>query len=100
MVHGAACSGVIGYPKRGPVSRPGGRRECYELDFFQMNAIDARRLAENSFKHVENPPDRQPAYEAEAITVRAKTARLKALRLAKEQSGVPGDSQRNTPAHS
>lgn len=65
-----------------------------------MNAIDARRLAENSFKYVEYPLDRQPAYEAEAITVRAKTARLKALRLAKEKSGIPADTQRNGPAHS
>lgn len=65
-----------------------------------MNAIEARKVAEKSFRHAEHPLDRQPTYEAEAVMVRAKTARLKALRLAKEQSGAPADSQRNTSAHS
>lgn len=56
-----------------------------------MKPIEARRLAEKSFKHAEHPLHRQPTYETEAVTVRAKTARLKALRLAKERTGIPAD---------
>jgi hypothetical protein len=51
-----------------------------------MNRIEARKLAEKSFRQAEHPVDHPPAYEAEAVTARAKTARLKALRLAKERS--------------
>lgn len=64
-----------------------------------MNTIEARRLAENCFKHADHPLNRRPPYEAEAVTVRAKTARLKALRLAKKRSGIPADDQRSTLAH-
>lgn len=56
-----------------------------------MKPIEARRLAEKSFKHAEHPLRRQPTYEAEADTVRAKTTRLRALRLARERSGIPAD---------
>jgi hypothetical protein len=59
-----------------------------------MNPIEARRRAEKSFKHPEHKLDRQcaiPGYEVEAATVRGKTARLKALRLANERSGIPAD---------
>lgn len=64
-----------------------------------MNQIEARRLAENSFSQAEHPLERQPTYEAEAVAIRAKTARLKALRLAKERSEIPACSQRNKSAH-
>lgn len=43
-----------------------------------MKPIEARRLAEKSFKHAEHPLRRQPTNEAEVDTVRAKTARLRA----------------------
>ena len=56
-----------------------------------MNLIEARRLAEKCFRDAEHPLGRQPTYEAEAVTVRAKTARLKALRLANERTGIPAD---------
>jgi hypothetical protein len=59
-----------------------------------MNPIEARRQAEMSFKHAEHTLDRQPTmprYEAEAVRLRAKTARLKVLRLAKERSGMSAD---------
>lgn len=59
-----------------------------------MNPIEARRQAEKTFKHTEHKLDRQraiPGYEVEAVTVRAKTAQLRALRLAKEGSGTSAD---------
>lgn len=49
-----------------------------------MNSNDARRQAEKSFKHERAPKDRgaMPSYEVDAVAVREKTTRLKALRLA------------------
>ena len=60
------------------------------------NSTDARRRAEKSFKpdHAPNARKAMPSYEAEAVAVREKTARLKALRLAKQDhdgAAVPGD---------
>ena len=61
-----------------------------------MNTTDARRRAEQSFKPDRAPNARKarPGYEAEAVAVREKTARLKALRLAKQghaAAALPGD---------
>ena len=52
-----------------------------------MTPGDARQKAERSFKQQERAEDGRKAmseYEAQALTAREKTARLKALRLAKE----------------
>jgi len=52
-----------------------------------MNSDDVRRRAENSFKQEQRARHARKAmteYEAEARAIREKTARLKALRLAKE----------------
>lgn len=50
-----------------------------------MTADDARRRAERSFKQEQRARHgRMTEYEARARTIREKTARLKALRLAKE----------------
>jgi hypothetical protein len=52
-----------------------------------MTSGEARQQAERSFKQQERTEDgRKPMseYEAQARTTREKTARLKALRLAKE----------------
>jgi hypothetical protein len=52
-----------------------------------MNSEQARQLAEKRFKQEERAQDGRKAmteYEAEARATREKTARLKALRLAKE----------------
>ncbi len=52
-----------------------------------MNSDQARQRAERNFKKEERARDGRAAiieYEAQAVAVRAKTARLKALRLAKE----------------
>ena len=52
-----------------------------------MNSEQARERAERNFKREERAPDGRKAmaeYEAQAVATRKKTARLKALRLAKE----------------
>jgi hypothetical protein len=52
-----------------------------------MTSDQARQRAENSFKREERAQDGRKAmaeYEAQARAIREKTARLKALRLAKE----------------
>jgi hypothetical protein len=52
-----------------------------------VNSEQAREQAEKSFKQEERARDGRSAmaeYEAEARAIREKTARLKALRLAKE----------------
>jgi len=52
-----------------------------------MNSDQARQRAEKSFKQEERARDGRMAiteYEAQARAIREKTARLKALRLAKE----------------
>jgi len=51
-----------------------------------MNSDDARQRAEKSFKHEEPGRAQKPVteYEAQAIAIREKSARLKTLRLAKE----------------
>ena len=52
-----------------------------------MNSEQARQQAERRFKQEERAQDGRKAmieYEAEARAIREKTARLKALRLAKE----------------
>jgi hypothetical protein len=58
-----------------------------------MSSEEARTQAEKAFKQEERDRDGQAAmaqYQADAIAVREKTARLKALRLAKEaKSGRP-----------
>lgn len=59
-----------------------------------MNPAEARRLAEKSFKHTQPTPNgrpTKPGYEADAITTRAKTARLKDLRLVKERGAISDD---------
>jgi hypothetical protein len=56
-----------------------------------MTADQARQRAEKSFKQEERARDARNAmaeYEAQAIAIRKKTARLKALRLAKEAQGA------------
>ncbi len=55
-----------------------------------MNSDQARQRAEKSLKQEETARDGRKAmteYEAQARAVREKTARLKALRLAKEAEG-------------
>jgi hypothetical protein len=52
-----------------------------------VNSEQARQQAERRFKQEERARDGRKAmieYEAEAVATRKKTARLKALRLAKE----------------
>ena len=52
-----------------------------------MNSDKVRQRAERNFKKEEHAQDRRKAmieYEAQAVATRNKTARLKALRLAKE----------------
>jgi hypothetical protein len=52
-----------------------------------MTSDQARQRAEKSFRQEERARDARKAmteYEAQAIAIRKKTARLKALRLAKE----------------
>jgi hypothetical protein len=54
---------------------------------FIVNSEQARQQAEKRFKQEERARDGRKAmieYEAEAVATRKKTARLKALRLAKE----------------
>ncbi len=52
-----------------------------------MNSDEARQRAEKSFRHEEparNGGIAMTEYEVRALAIREKTARLKALRLAKE----------------
>jgi hypothetical protein len=52
-----------------------------------VNSDQARQRAERNFKREERAQDGRKAmieYEAQAVATREKTARLKALRLAKE----------------
>jgi hypothetical protein len=53
---------------------------------FAMNSDEARQRAEKGFKHEEPGRVQKPVteYEAQAIAIREKSARLKTLRLAKE----------------
>jgi hypothetical protein len=58
---------------------------------FTMSPDQARERAEKSFKKEERARDGRAAmteYDAEAVAVRAKTVRLKALRLAKEAQAL------------
>jgi hypothetical protein len=58
-----------------------------------VNSEQARQQAERRFKQEERAQDGRKAmieYEAEARAIREKTARLKALRLAKE-AGAPAE---------
>jgi len=58
---------------------------------FTMNSDQAQQRAERNFKKEERAQDGRAAvteYEAEARATREKTARLKALRLAKEAETV------------
>jgi hypothetical protein len=60
-------------------------------EIFTMNSDQARQRAEKSFKKEERAQDGRAAmteYETEAHATREKTARLKALRLAKEAQTV------------
>jgi len=62
-------------------------RHCRRAETIIMISDQARQRAEKSFKQKERARDGRKAmteYEAQARTIREKTARLKALRLAKE----------------
>ena len=62
-----------------------------------MNSDQARQRAEKSFKQEERARDGREAmteYRAEALATREKTARLKALRLAKEAEAQNSNSDR------
>jgi hypothetical protein len=64
-----------------------------------MTSDQVRQQAENSFKQEERARDGRKAmteYEAQAFAVRAKTARLKALRLAKETQAENSNSEKIT----
>jgi hypothetical protein len=69
-----------------------------------MTANKARQRAEKAFKQEERERDGKAAmaqYEAGAVAVREKTARLKALRLAKQaqaDSAVPNRTRRTQAA--
>ncbi len=63
-----------------------------------MNSDEARQRAEKSFKHEDparNGGKSTTEYEARALAIREKTARLKALRLAKEAETESKDGNRN-----
>ena len=68
-----------------------------------MNSEQTRQQAEKRFKQEERARDGRKAmieYEAEAVATRKKTARLKALRLAKEaqlRSEPPGPTAERRP---
>ncbi len=58
---------------------------------FTMSPDQARERAEKSFKKEERARDGRAAmteYDVDAVAVRAKTVRLKALRLAKEAQAL------------
>ena len=62
-----------------------------------MNSDQTRQRAEQSFKKEDGARDGQKAameYEARARAIREKTARLKALRLAKEEQERNSKSDR------
>ena len=61
-----------------------------------MTLDQARQRAERNFKREERASDGRKAmteYEAQARAIREKTARLKALRLAKEAQALPSPPQ-------
>lgn len=60
-----------------------------------MNIIEARQLAEMSFKPAAKPPKSIVGYVAEAIANREKSARLKIVRLAKQEHSAEIRSARN-----
>jgi len=60
-----------------------------------MTSDQARQRAERNFKREERAQDGRKAmieYEAQAVATRKKTARLKALRLAKEAQAQTDES--------
>ena len=62
-------------------------RHCRRIEEIHMTSDQARQRAERNFKREERVQDGRKAmieYEAQAVATRQKTARLKALRLAKE----------------
>ena len=66
-----------------------------------MNSDEARQRAEESFKKEDRTRDGQKTlaeYEARALTIREKTARLKALRLAKEVQAQTTEAPPKQPA--
>jgi hypothetical protein len=70
-------------------------RHCRREGDIHLSSDDARQRAEKSFKQEERALDGRKAmteYEAQVLAIREKTARLRALRLAKEaqvQSEAP-----------
>ncbi|MGD0026392.1 MAG: hypothetical protein ABSC37_17525 [Xanthobacteraceae bacterium] len=65
-----------------------------------MNSDQARQRAEKNFKQEERARDGRKAmteYEAQARATREKTARLKALRLAKESQAQSEEPPPNPP---
>jgi len=64
-----------------------------------LSSDEARQRAEKSFKQEERALDGRKAmteYEAQVLAIREKTARLKALRLAKEAQGQTEESPLKT----
>ena len=62
-----------------------------------MKPDQARQRAEKSFRQEERARDAKKAmaeYEAQAVAIRKKTARLKALRLAKQAQAVDSKLER------
>ena len=62
-----------------------------------MTSDQARQRAEKSFRQEERARDARKAmteYEAQAVAIREKTARLKALRLAKQAQAVDSKLER------
>ena len=62
-----------------------------------MTSDQARQRAEKSFRQEERARDTRKAltaYEAQAVAIREKTARLKALRLAKQAQAVDSKLER------
>ena len=62
-----------------------------------MTSDQARQRAEKSFRQEERARDARKAiteYEAQAVAIREKTARLKALRLAKQAQAVASKLER------
>ena len=79
----------------------GGNAAAQEKIF--MNSDKARERAERHFKREERAQDGRKAmieYESEALATREKTARLKALRLAKEAQACnePGSPKLAEPS--
>jgi hypothetical protein len=62
-----------------------------------VTSDEARQRAEKSFRQEERARDARKAmteYEAQAVAIREKTARLKALRLAKQAQAVGSKLER------